>query len=342
MGLVMMLGTLPLYLLLLLVALYFLVRSLSKVVSQTKDGKQISLKHFVLFLLSLVVVEGLYALFLWVYGSLGHGMDMGLYVQKFILSFLIVVVLPVTCVIAYRMSASRHAAKYIVSCYVAVLAYSTISLTPGTHATLVDEKEKPVSGAQVYYVQIPAQNGPQSTSGCVVTDEQGVFRIGRVVHFHPPFFYYTPFSEPVRPPQIEITIVAPSLHNVSTVKDAYGWNTENATSRLKIQKEAERTLIVLRDLSDQPEEWLGSLWNYVNAVSIMHTKQADEDKARLLSSWRSECDHFSSRYSNVSVDAPGAGETWGYRLKNDKRYNRALEEWLPFYENLWRGKSPDP
>jgi hypothetical protein len=337
-----MFGTLPLYLLVLLAALYFLVRSLSKVVSRTKDGKQISLKHFVLFLLSLFVVEGLYALFLSVYGSLGHGMDMGLDVQKLILSFLVVVVLPATCVIAYRMSASRHAAKYIVSCYVTVLAYSTLSFTPGTHATLVDDKEEPVSGAQVYYVQIPAQNGPQSRSGCVVTDEQGVFRIGRVVHFHPPFFYYTPFSKPVRPPQIEITIVAPSLHNVSTVKDAYGWNTENATSRLKIRREAERTLIVLRDLSDQPEEWLGSLWNYMNAVSIMHTKQADEDKARLLSSWKSECDHFSSRYSNIPVDASGAGETWGYRLKNDKRYDRALEEWLPFYEKLWWGKNHDP
>jgi hypothetical protein len=338
----MMFGTLPLYLLVLLVALYFLVRSLSKVVSRTKDGKQISLKHFAFFLLSLVGGEGLYALFLWVYGSLGHGTDMGLYVQKFILSFVIVVVLPVTCVIAYRMSASRHAAKAIVSCCLAVLACSTISLTPGTRATLVDEKEEPVSGAQVYYVQIPAQNGPQSGSGCEVTDGQGVFRIGRVVHFHPPFFYYTPFSEPVRPPQIEITIVAPSLHNVSIVKDAYGWNTETATSRFKIRREAERTLVVLGDLSDQPEEWLGSLWNYMNAVSILHTKQADEDKARLLSSWKSECNHFSSRYSDIPVDASGAGETWGYRIKNDKRYDRALEDWLPFYEKLWWGKNHDP
>ncbi len=337
-----MFGTLPLYLLVLLVALYFLVRSLSKVVSRTKDGKQISLKHFVLFLLSLFVVEGLYALFLSVYGSLGHGMDLGLHVQKLILSFLVVVVLPAMCVIAYRMSASRHAAKYIVFCYIAVLAYSTLSITPVTHATLVDEKEEPVSGAQVYYVQIPAQNGPQSRSGCVVTNGQGVFRIGRIVHFHPPFFYYTPFSEPVRPPQIEITIVAPSLHNISTVKDAYGWNTERATSDLKIRREADRTLIVLRDLSDQPEEWLGSLWNYMNAVSIMHTKRADEDKARLLSSWKNECDHFSSRYSDIPVDASGASETWGYRLKNDKRYDRALEEWLPFYEKLWWEKSPDP
>lgn len=294
-----------------IIPLMFGVWSTVKIIGRIKNRQPLGIKYFIFLFVSLFLVDFFLCLPIFLQAMLGHGRSAGTnyYLQCF-LSFMVVVVVPLAGLILCRFYPRRLLLLIYFILYAVLLGFIITSTTPGTSAALRDEKGRPVAGAYVFYSMIPAQNGPSGYYGFTRSDASGKFTVSRKIHFQVPFQYYPPLVPPAAPAKIEICIYARQLQNYSRIEDGYKWHFPAEPKHLKIEKTSPEPVLVLYDMSGQPEHLYYALYQLYFGTPIIYDRNPLQEKQELVSLMKQEYNAFVSQYGEVLREADKSGFVW--------------------------------
>lgn len=312
-----------------------------KIIKRIYKRERVEKKHIIAAVIAIIILLSLYWFYLQLKAGLLHG-DRTLSSQipwQILLTAVVLIVLPAINLAVYRRTLSRRLFMVLTIIASLLLISSLIYITPGVKARLVDENQKPIPGAYVFYKR---QNyflfSNWSTSHFTRTDSGGNFSIPIKLNFCLPFEYSFGFKK-LSSEKMPIFIYSPGLYNYCRVDDAYTWTAAKPGTRrhLEVINPPPGAVVMLHDMRSDPGKSFRALFQLVFRTPITGMDASAAEKRELISLLQEKYDWFVKTYGDRPRQFKDEKITWNDFFKR-REYGRTLKEELHRLETRFTGK----